>query len=91
MRFCRDRLAHLEAEEYRTGVRMSDEDVIAAFSATIESRIPASQAAIVEVENDPVFSEEYKAWQIGYLRKDIATAEQELIGFDNLMQSIRRT
>ena len=70
---------------------MSDEDVIAAFRATIESRIPESQAAIAEVENHPVFSEEYKTWQIGHLRKDIATAEQELIGFDNLMQSIRRT
>jgi hypothetical protein len=68
---------------------MGDEEVIAAFRATIESRIPASHAEIVEVSNDPGLSKEYKARQIKHLLKDIATAEADLIGFDKMIQSLK--
>jgi hypothetical protein len=86
-----DRLAHLETEKLSEVNQMSDQETMAAFRALIESRIPATQAEIVKVENDPNFSEEYKAWQIGHLRGAIATAEAELVGFDNLILSIRRS
>jgi len=67
---------------------MSDQETIAAFRATIERRIPEYQAVILKIENNPDFSKEYKTTQVVLWKKEITTAEQELIGFDNLILSI---